>query len=72
MDVVFTDGMAVDLASILHSTVTVDYSSFQCGLSSHIVFQCMDAQIRFHVCFHYQTKDAEICTSARIRLFSGK
>ena len=44
------DSLAVGLTGILRSTVTVDDSAFQ----------CLDTQIRFHICFHCQTEDAKI------------
>ena len=60
MDVVLPDGLTVGLAGILPSTVTVDDCTFQCGISSQSIFQCMDTQICFHICFHCQSKDAKI------------
>ena len=60
MDVVLPDGLTVGLAGILRSTVTVDDCTFQCGISSQSIFQCMDTQICFHSCFHCQSKDAKI------------
>ena len=49
VDVVFPDGLSVGLTGMLCSTVTVDYSAFQCGISSQGVFQCLDTQICFHI-----------------------
>lgn len=51
MDVVLTDSLAVGLTGVLRSTVTVNYNDFQCRISSHGIFQCLHAQVRFHVCF---------------------
>ena len=52
VDVVFPNGLAVGLTGILCSAVTVDNRSFQCGICSQGIFQCLDAQICFHVCSH--------------------
>src|SRR5699024_10398231 len=60
VDVVLPDGLSVGLTGILCPTVTVDDRSFQCGICSQGIFQCLDTQICFHVCSHLQTEAAKI------------
>ena len=57
---IFLDSLTIGFAGILCPTVAVDNSAFQRGISSQGVFQCLDTQICFHVCFHCQTEDAKI------------
>lgn len=60
VDVTLPDGLGGGrLTGILYSTITVDDSFFQCGIRDQDVFQCLDTQICFHICFHCRTKDAK-------------
>ena len=45
VDMIFLDSLTIGFAGILCPTVAVDNSTFQRGISSQGVFQCLDTQI---------------------------